>query len=229
MSGKIPCITWSIPKVAFQAAWVLQQKQISKIAAGISEATIFILEHYPVITIGRKGNDTHVLIPETELHKKGIECIHIDRGGDVTFHGPGQLVVYLMLPLIGVDRDIHKFIRRIEAVGIKVLDDFGLMGQTIQGYTGVWVDDKKIMAIGVGVRKWVTFHGLAFNFSSNLEGFNWIIPCGIKDKGVTSLHLLMNKIITREEIEEKFKIRLAEEFGLCLKPSVNPLNYSMAK
>jgi lipoyl(octanoyl) transferase len=223
LAEKRPCITWSAPRVAYREAWDLQHQRVLKIAAGEAPATIFLLEHHPVVTIGRGGHDEHLLLPEAVLREKGVDCVRIDRGGDVTFHGPGQLVVYPMLPLGGADRDVHRFLRRIEAVGIRVLEDFGLTGKRVPGYTGVWVDDVKIMAIGVAMRKWVTFHGLAFNFATNLEGFGWIVPCGIKGKGVTSLHLLLRRMVTREEVEAKFKTHLAAEFGLQLSPPVNPL------
>lgn len=223
MSQKRSCITWSSKLVPYRTAWEMQLQQIEKIATGKAKATVFFLEHPPVITSGKAGNDEHVLLSESALRKKGIEFIKTNRGGDVTFHGPGQLVVYLMLPLAEENRDLHAFMRKIENVGIKVLSEFGLCGSRYTGYSGVWVGDKKIMAIGVGVKKWVTFHGLAFNYGNNLEGFKYIIPCGIEDKDVTSLHYLLKKNVAREEVEERFSLHLSNEFKLDLMPMVDPI------
>lgn len=218
------CAIWSSKRVPYNDAWRLQLNQVQKIISGQAGATIFFLEHLPVVTIGRRGKDEHLLYPEAALKEKGIECCRIDRGGDVTYHGPGQLVVYPMLPLAGPDRDIHLFLRNLEEVGLRILTDYGVTGSRIPGLTGVWVDEKKIMAVGVGVKKWVTFHGLAFNFANNLEGFDLIIPCGIIDKGVTSLHLLLSRDITRKEIEERFRFHFSEVFHLKLEEAVDPFN-----
>lgn len=222
MIEKLPCITWSSRLVPYKTAWDMQLERIGEIAGGKANATLFFLEHPPVITIGKTGKDEHVLLPEPALKIAGIDCIRTNRGGDVTFHGPGQLVVYLMIPLTGADRDVHGFLRKVENVGIKVLSDFGITASRYTGYTGVWIDDKKIMAVGIGVKKWVTFHGLAFNYNNELDGFNYIVPCGIKDRGVVSLHHLLKREVTREEIEERFRQHLSCEFNLELAPAVDP-------
>lgn len=224
MSPKRSCLTWSSKLVPYRTAWEMQLQQIEKIATGKAMATVFFLEHPQVITSGKAGNDEHVLLSEFSLRKKGIEYIKTNRGGDVTFHGPGQLVVYLMLPLAEENRDLHAFMRKIENVGLNVLSDFGLCGSRYKGYSGVWVGDEKIMAIGFGVKKWVTFHGLAFNYGKNLEGFKYIIPCGIEDKDVTSLYYLLQKNVTREEVEERFSFHLSNEFKLDLMPMIDPIN-----
>lgn len=217
------CAAWSSRRISYNDAWRLQLSQVQKIISGHAGATMFFLEHPPVITIGRGGKEEHLLCSETALKEKGIELQRIDRGGDITYHGPGQLVVYPLLPLTGQERDIHRFLRNLEEVGLRVLADYGVAGARIPGLTGVWVNEKKIMAVGVGVKKWVTYHGLAFNFANSLEGFKLIVPCGIKDKDVTSLHLLLSQEVTRGEIEARFRVHLSEVFRLKLGKAVDPL------
>lgn len=219
---KKDCLYWSVPRVAYRDAWKLQLEQVRRIGAGESGAALLFLEHFPVITIGKGGAREHLLVPEAVLRARGVECIPIDRGGDITFHGPGQLVVYPLLSLTEYGRDVHQYLRRLEEIGIRVLADYGIDGGRVPHYTGVWVGDQKIMAIGVGVKKWVTFHGLAFNFAADLEGFQWIVPCGIKDKGVTSLHRLLERPVSRVEVEAAFVRHFEREFGLALPPPRNP-------
>jgi len=223
------CIRWSAPLFPYHTAWELQKRRVERIATKEARPTVFFLEHPPVVTIGKSGKEENLLFSEATLKEKGVECVRIDRGGDVTFHGPGQLVVYLMLPLTGGDRDAHGFLRRLEKVGIMVLQDYGIEGRRSAGFTGVWVGEKKIMAIGVKIKKWVTYHGLAFNYQNDLKGFNLIVPCGIKDKGVTSLHRLIQTTVTRREIEDCFVYHIEQEFGVKLLPPVDPRNPEILK
>ena len=164
--------------------------------------------HSPVITLGKNANASHVHTSLEKLQEIGVELHTIDRGGDVTYHGPGQLVAYPILDLSHFFEDIHKYLRFLEEVIICTLKDYELRGERIQGLTGVWIkkgaSQKKIAAYGVRCSHWVTMHGLAFNISTNLEDFSHIIPCGISDKGVTSLEqALGTKNISKQEVEDR--------------------------
>ena len=148
---------------------------------------VLLLEHSPVISIGKTlGAAAHVCCPPDTLKHLGIEVCKTNRGGDVTYHGPGQLVVYFILSLSQL-RDIHWFVNMLEKSVIALLATYGVQSHTKPEYPGVWVDDEKICALGISIRKWVTMHGIALNVCPNLMHFDYIIPCGIHDKGVTSL------------------------------------------
>ncbi len=157
---------------------------------------LLLVEHPPVYTLGRSGSMDNLLLSEAELRDRGIQFFPINRGGDITFHGPGQLVGYPILDLERFFTDVHRYVRGIEEVVIRTLAEYGLEGQRVEGYTGVWLPPatgdhryRKICAIGVHLSRWVTLHGFAFNLNTPLEYFDYIVPCGIADadKAVTSL------------------------------------------
>ena len=163
----------------------LQHRLHALRAAQQIEDTVLVLEHAPVITIGRTPQaGRHVLASQTILEQQGIEVCVTDRGGDVTYHGPGQITVYYILAL--PDRDVHRFVRMLEQSVIALLADYGITGRVDSEYPGVWVGDNKICALGVAVKKWVGFHGIALNVCPDLTHFQYIVPCGIQQKGVTS-------------------------------------------
>jgi lipoyl(octanoyl) transferase len=173
---------------------------------------LLLVEHEPVFTLGKGGRRDHILISSQEMARRRI-CLHrVDRGGDVTFHGPGQVVAYPILDLTAHGRDVHLYCRKLEEVGLRILSDYGLMGRRTPGLTGVWVGEEKIMAIGVGVKRWVSFHGLAFNVNTDLEYFRLIHPCGIKDRGVTSLARLLKREIPLQEVKEALLHRFSSLF-----------------
>ncbi len=160
------------------------------------------VEHPPVFTLGKTGKIEHLLLTEKELHKKGIQFIKTNRGGDITFHGPGQIVGYPILDLDNFFTDIHKYLRLLEEVVIRTLAEYGVKGERSSGETGVWIDvntpfARKICAFGVRASRWVTMHGFAFNVNTDLRYFDYIIPCGIRGKGVTSL----SKEIQQKEMD----------------------------
>lgn len=157
--------------------------------------TLILVEHPPVITIGRSGNNSNITMPREHLDSMGVKVYDVTRGGDVTYHGPGQIVGYPIINLNRHTKDIKDFIIKIEEVFIRLLkNEFGIEAyREDKKYTGVWVGTEKITAIGIAVKKWVTMHGFAFNVNTNLDHFKWIIPCGIQDKGVTSLQKLTGK------------------------------------
>jgi lipoyl(octanoyl) transferase len=177
--------------------------------------TLLLLEHPPVITIGRRGSKKNILVSDEFLKKMDVKVFEVSRGGDVTYHGPGQLVGYPIFDLALTDRDIKKFVYLLEEVFIRLLkDQFGKEAHRDENkYTGVWVGNDKIVAIGIAVKKWVTMHGFAFNVNTNLEHFSWIVPCGLKDRGVTSLERLIGSTIRFEDVVDKVQTYFGKVFG----------------
>ncbi|HPJ11791.1 MAG TPA: lipoyl(octanoyl) transferase LipB [Caldisericia bacterium] len=158
------------------------------------EDVMLFLEHPPVITIGKNGNPSNILIGSKQCKDQGISIYPISRGGDVTFHGPGQIVGYPLFDLQHFDKSIRNFVTHLEQVFISLLQDsYQLSAQRIPGYTGVWIDNNKITAMGLSVHKYITMHGFAFNVSTDLKYFRMITPCGISDKGVTTLNIETGK------------------------------------
>jgi len=175
------------------------------------------VEHRPVFTLGKSGKMEHLLVDKEALAEKGIEFYQTNRGGDITFHGPGQLVVYPIFDLDNFFTDIHKYLRFLEEAVIETLKEYGLNGSRSQGETGVWLEvgtpfARKICAMGVRASRWVTMHGLAFNINTDLSYFDHIVPCGIQGKGVTSLSKELRREIGLEEVKEKLKTHLGRLF-----------------
>lgn len=167
--------------------WELQ-KELHKLRTDkLIDDILITTEHNHVYTLGRAGDKNHLLLKEDELKEQGISYFEIDRGGDLTYHGPGQLVSYPIFDLNNFGKDSHKFLRDLEEVVILTLKEYGIKGTRDEGLTGVWVDENKICAIGIKISRWVTMHGLALNANNSLDLFGNIIPCGIFHKGVTSI------------------------------------------
>lgn len=164
---------------------------------------LILVQHNPVITIGRNGKSSNILVPRDVLKASGIEIYEIERGGDVTYHGPGQLTGYPIVDLRNFIRDVHWYLRQLEEVIIKVLKEYDITGQRVKGYTGVWVAREKIAAIGVAVRRWVTYHGFALNVSPDLRHFSYINPCGITDRSVTSISQVLRREVSVNEVMDK--------------------------
>jgi len=176
--------------VPYQKALELQLSLLEKRKKGDIEDTLLLVEHPPTFTTGRGGKSEHLLKSREELKKKGIHFEVISRGGDITFHGPGQLVGYPILNLKKHNNDVHKYLRNLEEVIILALSDFGIKGERLKGITGVWVKGEKITSIGVGIKKWITYHGFALNVNTDLSYFDMIVPCGIQGVKITSLKKL---------------------------------------
>jgi lipoate-protein ligase B len=172
--------------VPYREAWAMQQELAVARRAGRIPDTVVLLQHPHTYTIGRSGTRDHVFLTENELAARGITCLEVDRGGDVTYHGPGQLVGYPILDL-GPTPDVGRYLRLLEGSLIDVLADFGIKADRLSGYTGVWIGNRKIAAIGVKVAQGVTTHGFALNVTTDLSYFSHILPCGIPDKGITSM------------------------------------------
>ena len=168
------------------------------------------VEHPHVYTLGKSGDISNLLLSEAQLEEKGITFFKINRGGDITYHGPGQIVGYPILDLEYFFTDIHKYLRLLEEVMILTLAEYGITGTRSEGETGVWLDvgtpfARKICALGVRASRWITMHGFALNVNTNLGYFDHIIPCGIKGKAVTSMQVELGKVIPTEEVKEKIK------------------------
>jgi lipoyl(octanoyl) transferase len=197
--------------VPYTDALALQQSLVEQRRAGRIPDTLLLLEHPAVITIGVKRTDAraHVVATPERLAELGVEVIETGRGGDVTYHGPGQLVAYPILDLRPDRQDVHQYVRDLEAVMIQVCAGYGVTAGRVPGYSGAWVDDRKIGAIGVRISRWITSHGLAFNVATDLAGFDLIVPCGIADRGVTSLARELGRPVELAEAGQ----RLAEAFA----------------
>lgn len=185
---------------------------------------LLFVEHPPVYTLGKSGDVTNVLLSEEELTKKEIEYFHINRGGDITFHGPGQIVGYPIIDLEQFKTDLGWYLRNLEEVIILTMKEYDLVGMRSPGETGVWLDvgikgrERKICAMGIRCSRWITMHGFALNVNTDLNYFNFIIPCGIQNKQVTSLQKELGKEILQKEVEEKLLLNFEKVFNVIIEP-----------
>jgi lipoyl(octanoyl) transferase len=200
--------------VPYADALDLQKRLVELRKAGAIPDQLLLLEHPPVITLGVKTrNDrSHVVATPDTLEDEGVEIFESGRGGDVTYHGPGQLVGYPIIDLRPDRCDVHRYVRDLEDALIRAVAAFGITAQRMPGLTGAWVADDKLAAIGVRIARWVTSHGFALNVSTNLAHFDLIVPCGIPDKGVTSLDKLTGGPVVMREVEDAVAAALAEVF-----------------
>ena len=180
--------------------------------------TLLLLEHPPVYTAGRRSDPTHILWAEHQINAAGAELHFVDRGGSVTFHGPGQLVGYPILDLSPDRRDVARYLRDLEEVLIRTLARYGLRASRIAGLTGVWAGDRKIASIGVHLSRWVTTHGFALNVSTDLEPFSWIVPCGLSARAITSMERLIGRGVSLEEVAAALVDEFAVVFGREMVP-----------
>jgi len=203
----------NIGRCEYDRALDLQRDLHARAAGDAAESAYLVLvEHPPVITLGRRADASHVLFSEEELAKRGVAVRKVDRGGDVTYHGPGQLVAYPIMRLSGVRRNVHGYFRSLEQSVIDLLGEYGITAGRQDGLTGVWVGDEKICAMGVAIRRWTTYHGLALNVNPDLGHFALIMPCGIVGKGVTSMSHLLGRDVPMEEVADRYIRHFAAEF-----------------
>jgi lipoyl(octanoyl) transferase len=201
---------------AYRPTWELQDELAEQRRARRIGDRLLLLEHFPVYTIGRGGDETNLLATPDRLRQLGAEFVRIDRGGDITFHGPGQLVAYPIVELRD-PLDLRRYVRSLEAAIVATAAAFGVTAGRVDGLTGVWVDGhRKLAAIGVRVRRGVTTHGLALNVNTKLAWFDEMIPCGIRDKDVTSLARELGRPVPMEAVEQALAAELAHAFGLRL-------------
>ncbi|MFI5007912.1 MAG: lipoyl(octanoyl) transferase LipB [Solirubrobacterales bacterium] len=178
----------------------LQAKLVAARQAAEIPDTLLLLEHEPVFTLGRSARRENVLFTDDALRARGFEIFETGRGGDVTYHGPGQLVGYPILDLSPDRQDVHRYVRDLEEVMVRTCGDYGIAAERVPGLTGAWVGAEKIGAIGVRIARWVTSHGFAFNVGTDLSAFGLIVPCGIRDRGVTSLERLLGRAIPIDDV-----------------------------
>ncbi|MBN8687770.1 MAG: lipoyl(octanoyl) transferase LipB [Chitinophagales bacterium] len=230
---KQPVIYRDLGQMPYQEAWDLQEsllkENVQRKSAGSgldTEHYLLFVEHPPVYTLGKSGKKEHVLMSDEELQANHIEFFHTNRGGDITFHGPDQLVGYPILDLEKFYTDIGRYLRNIEEVIILTLAAYGIRGDRSPGETGVWIDpdlpgrERKICAIGVRCSRWVTMHGFAFNVNTSLDYFNNIIPCGIVNKQVTSLQKELGRVMDMEEVKAKVRQNFESVFGVDLRSEI---------
>jgi len=189
----------------------------ARLAEQVPDLLLFV-QHPHVYTLGRGGDDRHVLWDERRLAQRGVEIYHVDRGGDVTYHGPGQAVGYPIIALRRHGLDARKYLRDLEEVLIRVLAEFGIEGGRAPGMTGVWVDNAKIAAIGVKFTRWVTSHGFALNVSTDLSYFDGIIPCGLSNRNVTSMQELLGRPVEMADVHAALRRQFGAVFRLDVQP-----------
>ncbi|MCL4217733.1 MAG: lipoyl(octanoyl) transferase LipB [Candidatus Hydrogenedentes bacterium] len=200
----------------YNHALELQTARVQAVEQGHEPSALFLLEHSPVITLGRKWHKENLLKSEEELHALGIDVFPATRGGDVTYHGPGQLIAYPVLDLRLWKKSIRWYLRSLEEVLIRTVARYGLSGERVDGLTGVWVGGAKVAAIGIGIHNWVTYHGVALNVAPNLAHFGLIIPCGIAGKPVTSLEQLIPNPPSMEQAAVDFENAFRDIFQQAL-------------
>jgi lipoyl(octanoyl) transferase len=213
---------WDLQEVYFNQAVQTKFENRSKVTEEqvVTTDHLFFVEHPHVYTLGKSGDISHLLLDDEALANVEASFYAINRGGDITYHGPGQIVGYPIFDLDHFFSDIHKYLRFLEEAIIRTLAEYGIEASRIEGLTGVWLDAelgpkaRKIAALGVKCSRWVTMHGFAFNVNADLSYFNHIIPCGITDKAVTSMHLELGRKLDMEEVKGKLKRHLAEVFEL---------------
>ncbi len=204
---------YQLGRVGYRQAWELQRQMVAARRRHWIPDTLVLLSHAPVITMGRGGRSEHLVGSRRELSARGVEFVETDRGGDVTFHGPGQIVGYAIVDLTQRERDLHRYLRDLEEVVVRALAEFEIDAGRVPGLTGVWAADAKLAAIGVRVSKWITYHGFALNVDTDLSYFDLIVPCGIADKRVTSMNELLESDVSRYEVEDALARSFCGVFG----------------
>ena len=197
-------------RLPYAEALALQRSLVEDRRAGRIDDTLLFVEHPHVLTLGARGDGgrSHILATDETLATRGIEVHETGRGGDITYHGPGQIVGYPIIDLNPDRRDVHRYVRDLETVLIRTAADYGIVAGRVEGLTGVWVDDEKLAAIGVRIARWITSHGFALNVTTDLDHFDLIVPCGIAERRVTSLARLLGRPPDTAEVED----RIVEHF-----------------
>jgi lipoyl(octanoyl) transferase len=215
------CTVIDLGLVGYAQAWELQKRVVAARKAGAVEDVLLFCEHPHVITLGRNGKRANLLATENVLRQKGVEYFETSRGGDITYHGPGQLVGYPILNLGAIRRDVVWYVRMLEEAMIRASAEFGIIAQREAGKTGIWagegVSAEKLAAIGVHISRWVTSHGFAYNVATDLRYFDLIVPCGITERKATSLEKLLERQVSLEDVKQPLAKHFGEVFGLEMK------------
>ena len=201
--------------VPYADALTLQRQLVEERRHDRIGDVLLLVEHPHVLTLGVRGDGgrSHILAAPEVLASRGVDVHETGRGGDITYHGPGQIVGYPIIDLKPDRCDVHRYVRDLEEVLIRVAGDYGLSGERVAGLTGVWVGGEKVAAIGVRIARWITSHGFALNVATDLDYFNLIVPCGIAGRGVTSLSKLTGRTVDRREVEDRLIQRFSEVFN----------------
>lgn len=204
-------------RTTYAQALATQLECLERVIEGESQGVLILTEHEPVLTLGANFHAENLLFPPEWYEQRGIEIAKTDRGGDITYHGPGQIVAYPIFPLTLANKDVHQWMRMLEEAVIQTLSEFGLAGQRLDVNSGVWIGQEKVCAIGIKVRRWTSMHGIALNVDTDLTPFASIIPCGIKSHGVTSMARVAQDSVDIEQVkqtlvhnfEKVFSVRIA--------------------
>ena len=211
----LPCWVVRAGTMEYGVALSLQRTLLAARRSGLIDNVLLILEHPPTYTIGRRLRaGEHLLYGEEALRSRGIRVYETDRGGDITCHGPGQLVGYTIFDIAAWYRDVYRYLRDIEAVIIGCLGDFGIEGRRLEGITGVWVEGRKVAALGIRVSWWVAMHGFSVNVHPDLSLYEGIVPCGIADREVTSMQRILGRPVSMDEVEKSLLRNLGGVFGM---------------
>src|ERR1700732_1414794 len=212
------CYIVDVGLIGYAEAWELQKRLVAARKTCAIEDVLLLCEHPHVITLGRNGKREHLLASEQVLRQKGVEFHSSDRGGDITYHGPGQIVGYPILNLGAIRKDVVWYVRMLEEAMIRATAEFGITAERVAGKTGIWVragnSEEKLAAIGVRISRWVTSHGFAYNVSTDLRNFELIVPCGIADRKATSLEKLLGRNVNEKEVSLRMAKHLGELLGL---------------
>ncbi len=208
------CEIWDLGLMEYGEAWELQRRLHHQRAEGEISDVLLLLEHLPTITVGKSGRLDNVLISRERLTQEGISLFFVDRGGDVTYHGPGQVVCYPILDLRKWKKDLHLYVHNIEEVILRTLRDFSIYGDRDESHPGVWINEEEIAAIGLSLRRWVSMHGFALNINPNLEHFSFINPCGLSNRRVTSMSKLLGGKVSTKEVGERLIFHFHDVFNL---------------
>jgi lipoate-protein ligase B len=217
------CTVYCLGLIEYNDAYRLQAELVHRRISGEVRDTLLLLEHPAIITIGKSGKLENVLVSQKQLTDKGVSLVFVDRGGDVTYHGPGQLIGYPIINLKNRGGDLRQYVRDIEEVIIRTLSDFGIKACRDKSHPGVWVNNKEIAAIGLRLKKWVTMHGFALNVNTDLEKFSLINPCGFSDRGATSISSLLSQDISMAAVKKSLLSHFAEVFDARLEQGSDAL------
>jgi lipoyl(octanoyl) transferase len=205
--------------IEYLKAYAFQKDITRKVRLNTIKGALILAEHFPVFTIGRSSKVNNLLLDPSDIRSRGIDIVDIDRGGDITFHGPGQLVVYPVLDLNRHKKDLHKYLRDLESVIILALSEYNIAAFRLNGKTGCWVDDGKIASIGISSKNWITYHGFSVNLNLNLDYFNMINPCGYKDIKITSISKsCKEKNISMDQLKHAIVQGFAQVFNVSFLP-----------
>jgi lipoyl(octanoyl) transferase len=208
-----PLAVRHLGRVPYADGLEIQARLVAERQEGLVPDTLLLLEHDPVFTLGRNARAEHVLLSAEDLKARGFEVFETGRGGDVTYHGPGQVVGYPILGLAPDRCDVHRYVRDLESVLIRTCADYGVTAERVAGMTGAWVGTEKVGAIGVRIARWVTSHGFALNVGNDLAPFGLIVPCGIRGRGVTSLEQQLHRPVPVAEVASRLAAHVAAVFG----------------